>query len=196
MDAGGGEIGRMDREIACRQDVIHEGDDRGRSHQVGDHALRGGLGRFCAGQLGRETVGRLQNLRIEGSDRGKEGFTAPAYAADHLPAVLAVAGIDIDEVAKPGENPVAERAAFVVIDCADKDYQLRTVQLALEQAIQPVLIFDIFGDVLGRKPEGIRISFGQHLGLVPPDVRLDKILPDKVFLFHQIAVRDDEARFP
>ena len=56
---------------------------------------------------------------------------APAYAADHLPAVLAVAGIDIDEVAKPGENPVAERAAFVVIDCADKDYQLRTVQLAL-----------------------------------------------------------------
>ena len=101
---------------------------------------------------------------------------------------------------------MAQLPAAVVVHGADKDNLLlknRVVPVMahsesprFQKPAQALLVFDELGHILSLHAEHRGVPLRQHFGLVFTQVCGDKVLPDKVFLLHHIAVADDEPHGP
>ena len=126
-----------------------------------------------------------------------------AHTADHLPGKLTVAAVDVDEILRLAKRPVAELPGFVVIHGPDQDHHLldKVIDTRVElpflrcdELCEHIQIFHKVWDILGLHTKYGCIALRKHTGLVLPQIGGGKVLPDQIFLLHDVTVAKDEPR--
>ena len=130
------------------------------------------------------------------------GIAVFPHTADNLTGIAAVAAVDVDEVLALAERLMAKLARPVVVHTAQQDHHFLDPFfrigfclpfLWLDQRHQFRKRFNEIRDIFRLHAKHSGIAFCQNTGFVFTEIRLNKILPVKVFQFHNVPVADDEA---
>ncbi|MPN57850.1 hypothetical protein SDC9_205546 [bioreactor metagenome] len=119
--------------------------------------------------------------------------------------MLAVSGVDVDQLLSLAENPMTELTALVVVHGAQQNDLFTNLcaviipgspDLRCQKLPQLLLSFDKRGQIFRLHAKHCGVSLRQDLRLVFAQISRREILPDEIFGFNHVSVADDEAYGP